>query len=363
MSWLRFFTSRLPNSGSFHLPRPLGAVGGLLLLTLLFLGCKTAWAQDWTRILSRISPSVVTIVAREVPAEDFFSSVPRGVGSGVVVDQSGLVLAPAPLVRQARWIDVLFYNGQQCGASLVGIDYFSETALLRLKCRQKVSPAVFARYIPKTGQEIALVGRPRSRLAASFAQVSAAPAMVSHQGFLIPDMVAAPLNLSAVGQGPVFDTQGRLVGLAVDLPNLRYPGGLYFIPSTRLLLAYRLLKDKQEAAWPWLGLEVLTVSPTVARVLHLPVSYGVLVSKVFPGSPAARAGLRAGRKTMSIGNFLYRPGDVIVALNGQPVRDALAFFYQILRQKPGARITLTFYRGRTRHQKTIYLSRRIFLHP
>ncbi len=342
-------------------PRPWRAFN-LALVFLLF--ALPAWAVDWPRVLAKISPAVVTIVTKQIPAEDFFAlSAPPGVGSGVVVDKEGLVLAPAPLVRQARWIDVLLANGEQCGASLVGIDYFSETALLRLKCRQRVAPASFSRSIPKPGQEVVLVGRPRSRLAASFARVSAAPVAVSHQGLLIPDLVAAPLNLSSVGQGPVFDAQGRLVGLAVDLPNLRYPGGLYFIPATRLYLAYQRLKDKQEAAWPWLGVEVLTLSPTVARVLHLPLSYGVIVTKVFPGSPAARAGLRPGRKAISIGNFLYRPGDVIVAVNGHPVKSAFEFFYQILIQRPGARVTLTFYRGRTRHHETISLSRRIFLHP
>ncbi len=331
---------------------------------LLYLLLSPVFSVEIDRLLTKVSPSIVTIVSKQLPAQDFFCPpVPQGVGSGVVVDAQGLILAPAPLVREAQWIDVILSNGQQCGASIVGIDYFCEVALLKLKCSAKVKPVLFASAFPKVGQKIVLIGRPRLALSVSRGMVSESAVFVSQQGLLVPDMVAAHIDIAPVGQGPIFGLQGRLLGLAVDLPNFHYPGGIYFVPAKRLYWAYKLLKDKQEAAWPWLGLEVITLYPTVAKVLHLPVSQGVMITRVFPGSPAARAGLRSGRKELSIGNFIYRPGDVIVAINGRPVHSARQFFYEIWKQKPGTPVLLTVYRGRTRHQVKIFLRRRIFLHP
>jgi hypothetical protein len=201
------------------------------------------------------------------------------------------------------------------------------------------------------------------------AEISTTPGQASLYETLherVPDMIAASLSLSQVGQGPVINLRGEVVGLAVDLPNLHFEGGLYLIPAARLRKAYRLLKERQEAAWPWLGVEVEPLSPSLAKALRLPVDHGVVVSRVFRRSPAARAGLRAGRGELSVGNLVYRVGgDVIVSVDGQPVHSPYEFFRLILAKKPGDEIKILYYRYRDRKKKSLKLrlGRRTFLHP
>lgn len=336
----------------------------LIFSLLLWFWVTAVQAAPWQEVISLASQGVVVVVTQQVQAEDFYTPpLPSGVGSAIVLDPQGHLLAPAPLVRRARWIGVILPDGTQCGAQLVGIDYFSEVALLKIKPHPGLRPLRLASSLPRTGEEVVLLGRPRGGPAISFGRVLEAPVTISYQGLQVPDMIATSLALSPVGQGPVLNLRGEVVALAVDLPNLHFEGGIYAIPATRLRKACQLLKRRHEATWPWLGLEGDPLSPSLAKILRVPVSRGLLITKVFPGSPAARVGLRAGRRVISVGNLVYRVGDILVEINGQQVTTPYDLFRLLLNQKPGNLVQISYYRGSRKRSVKIRLSRRTFLHP
>ncbi len=322
-------------------------------------------ALSWDKTLASASRRIVTIIAQQVKADYLWGQdLPQGVGTGFVVDQSGYVLAPALLVRKAKWIEAVLPDGSHCGATLIGIDYFSEVALLKLKTSAKLRPLPFSHQRPMVGEEVALISRPRCRLAVAMGCIEEWPTAIRHQGFLVPDMIAANLSLARTGQGPVINLRGEVIGLAIDLPNFRYNRGLYLVPANRLKRAYQMLKENQEAVWPWLGVRVQAITPPLAKALRLPVSQGAMVVEVYRGSPAAKVGFHGGRRLLSVGNLIYQVGgDIITSIDGQVVRSEYDLSRIILNKEASDEIQIIYYRGKRRGSVKLHLGRRMFIQP
>jgi S1-C subfamily serine protease len=106
----------------------------------------------------------------------------------------------------------------------------------------------------------------------------------------------------------------------------------------------------------YIGITTAPVSPTVVHDLNLPAPSGALVQAVEPGSPAAKAGLRAG-KTQTAG-ALIAGGDLIVGVDGKPVRTPNDISSAIATLKPGDKIQIQFYRGRAKRSATLTLADR-----
>jgi S1-C subfamily serine protease len=97
---------------------------------------------------------------------------------------------------------------------------------------------------------------------------------------------------------------------------------------------------------PRLGVSVVPVAGDYADALNLPSQGGLLIQEVEPGSPAARAGLRAGREQVQIGNAqLIMGGDLILAIDGKPIDRDDAISRSLARKRAGDTVELTIYRG------------------
>ncbi len=333
-----------------------------LVFGLFFLIATPLWAGS----LQERHLSLVTIVTKRVPFTYLYQSeVPAGVGTGVLVDREGHVLVPAPLVSRAGWIDVCLPDGQHVGGVLLGIDYLTETALLRLKRTTGLKPAPIASAAPGTGSKIFFLGRPRQKLLYRSGHLIETHRLVVHRGVALAGFLVTDLKLEGLGPGPVFDAQGRLLGLATRLPDFQTPQGVMLLPPYLLKLAYQKLKEKGQAEWPWLGIKPLPLTPSLARILKLPVSNGVLIEKVYPGSPARIVGLRGARKPVSIGNILYPTGgDVIVSVGSQRITSPSQLDEVIYRRhRPGEVIEIGFYRQRKFRRVKLRLGRRSFVQP
>ncbi|RLD92468.1 MAG: peptidase S1, partial [Aquificota bacterium] len=96
---------------------------------------------------------------------------------------------------------------------------------------------------------------------------------------------------------------------------------------------------------PWLGFTGMEITESLAELFNLPVKEGVLVAEVFPGSPAAKAGIRAGSRIISYGSDqLVLGGDIIVAMNGKPVKRLKDIVASLSTMKPGDTATFTVLR-------------------
>ncbi|MEK6589633.1 MAG: PDZ domain-containing protein, partial [Nitrospinota bacterium] len=97
--------------------------------------------------------------------------------------------------------------------------------------------------------------------------------------------------------------------------------------------------------YPWIGLEMQTIIPEFAKELSLPVNKGILVAKVISGSPASKAGLRAGKNYVRAGNIiLVVGGDIIVSVDEKEMNVVSDMFRFLKEKKPGDIINITIYR-------------------
>jgi S1-C subfamily serine protease len=146
--------------------------------------------------------------------------------------------------------------------------------------------------------------------------------------------------------GPLLDSAGNVIGIntAILGPNGGNVGIGFALPINR---AKTMLDDFQTGRQrPKLGVSVVYVAGDYADAMDLPTQGGLLVQDVTPGSPAAHAGIRAGKQVVQIGNQqLLVGGDLIMAIDGAPVDRSDAISRTLAHKRSGDTLELTVYRG------------------
>jgi S1-C subfamily serine protease len=130
------------------------------------------------------------------------------------------------------------------------------------------------------------------------------------------------------------------------------------IDSARRSMAQLIATGR--VSYAYVGIETEDLIPSIAKQLGYPVSHGAVVTQVRPNTPGAAAGLRAGSDRHELlGEQFIRGGDVIVAINGQPVRSA-ADVVRIVTEElsPGRSVSMTYIRGDRRHRVVVKLAER-----
>lgn len=270
--------------------------------------------------VARVSPAVVGIRA-EVPP-DRPSAATLGVqraGSGVLVDPDGLVLTVGYLVLEARAVEARLADGRRLPARVVGHDFESGLALLRLPPGGGYPAAVLGRSDPVApGQTVAVVGMGEdSRPVGQVATVTAVRRFVAYWEYLLERALFVAPQHPAFGGAALVDPDGALLGvvsLRVEHENLAIPIDL-FPPVREALLAQG---RPARPARPWLG------------VRAVPGDGGVAIAGASPGGPAHAAGVRHG--------------DVVVRVNGERIADLEDFYRKLWRTTLGSELELTLYR-------------------
>ncbi|GEM_PF-312184 len=324
-------------------------------------------SQLLENIYQRVDPSVVNIeiVSRMHSASDIIDSS----GSGFVLDAEGHIVTNAHVVRDAEEILVTFYDGAVANAELVGYDDYSDLAVIRV-------PRDKATLLPVTlgdsnelhvGQRVIAIGNPFGL------QGSMTEGIISALGRSLPSaqmldaryqrysnpsiiQVDASVNPGNSG-GPLLDTYGRVIGIntAIRSDTGVFQGIAFAVPVNTMKRIVPQLIEKGQAEYPWLGISSLSTEgghsvAALADELGLPVHYGVMVTGVAEDSPASHAGLRAGTDFVQIrGMQIARDADIIVAINGETVRDIDDLVaYLVENTSPGDTVVLTIVRdGKT----------------
>ena len=326
-------------------------LGVLTLLVVGFLRAASAASElDFSR--------VVTVLVNPVPAEALhFSDKPPEVTTGLLLPGGRYVLTPYAPLKKALFLEVLFPEGNSLPAEFKTYDPFTELAFLELERQVKEKGRlVYARQAPAPGQRVYLVVR-RGDLEVYPGWVLRNPSPLRMHGYLRENYfrVFSP----ALYSGPVFNARGELCGFLVALPSTVGNFEALVTSGHTIRLAVERFLRKGEVTWAWLGVETVPINPSLAKVLKVPSRQGLLVTRVYPESPAAKAGLRAGKTTKSIGNRLYPlEGDLILKVSGIPVKRPEELFYLVLSKRPGEVLELEIWRGGKKRYITVKLSRR-----
>jgi putative serine protease PepD len=316
------------------------------------------------QIYARAAPGVVVITATEtqkVPATAFTppqTQQVQSLGSGFVIDRRGNIVTNQHVVAGARNIRVGFSSGATYPATVVGSDASTDIAVVRVKASsQALHPLQFdASAALSGGDPVYAIGNPFGLDRTMTAGIVSATGrdIQAPNGLTIDNAIQtdAAINHGNSG-GPLLDARGRVVGVNAQIEGGTVDANVgvgFAIPSDTAESIEQQLIEHGRAEHGFLGVEGETIDPSAARAMGGLPATGVIVARVDKNSPAAKAGLRAATRQQTVaGQTMLLGGDVIVAVDGTPVRDAPHLGNAIEQHKPGDKVTLKVVReGATR---------------
>jgi 2-alkenal reductase len=287
-------------------------------------------------------------------------------GSGFVVSAKGYVLTSSHVitnageggksVRAASHVYIEFADRDRVSARVVGWDVFDDVGLLKVDPKEHpVAP------VPLGDSSAVAVGQPVAAIGAPFGNAdSLATGVVSavHRSinsltstFSVPDAIQtdAPINHGNSG-GPLFDARGLVIGINAQIrsDSGNAEGVGFAVPIDAARRSMEQLIATGRVVYPFVGVNTQDLTPSAAEHFGFGVRRGAVIVSVQDRSPASRAGLRAATSRQFFQGDPLVPidGDVIVAIDGQPVRsadDVLRIVSEGL--TVGQRATLTIARG------------------
>lgn len=301
-------------------------------------------------VVKRASPAVVNVFSRRVvrqqvdPFWDFFTGggIPRqrveqSLGSGSIVRADGVVITNHHVIDGAQEIMVVTGDRREWPATVLLDDPRSDLAVLKIDPKGERLPtiAIDDQQQLEVGDLVLAIGDPfgvgqtvTNGIISALARSNTG--LADYGSYIQTDAAINPGNSG----GPLVDMDGDLVGVnTAILSRSGTSSGVGFaIPAATVKqVLSAALGGGHTVVRPWLGVRAQDVTGEIARSMGMSGPRGVLVADVWPGSAAARAGLRNG--------------DVIVAIGGQPVNDDGAATYQFGAQRVGSSVPVTVLRG------------------
>jgi S1-C subfamily serine protease len=322
------------------------------------------------------SPGVVFIQAQEAPQPasplNPFGGGGGGTatGSGFVLDRQGHILTNAHVVLGARKINVALGPTDSTSpipAQVVGKDPSTDVALLKVD-----APANQLHPVPLGNSADVQVGDPVVAIGNPFGLdrtvttgiVSARQRQIkAPNGFTIDNVIQtdAAINPGNSG-GPLIDAAGRVIGINSQIES---PGGGgnvgvgFAVPIDTARQVGQQILQTGTVQHAFLGITGTDLTPQVSSVLNLPVKQGALVTSVVSGGPADKAGVKAGNARVSIGGQQVRAGgDIITAINGNPVTGMDDVISTVNTAKPGDQVQLSLVHGSQHRTVTVTLGDR-----
>jgi len=316
-------------------------------------------------LYERLSPGVVNIQVLAVRD----GAAGQGAGSGFILDDKGHIVTNNHVVAGAVRVTVLFYNGLEVEAEVVGTDPDSDLAVIRVSSlAQGTHPLPLGDSDQvAAGEWVVAIGNPFG-LGGSMTL-----GIVSAVGRMIPSG-ATPFNIPQAIQtdaainpgnsgGPLLNLKGEVIGVNAQIASgggQANAGVGFAIPANVVGRVAPALIERGSFEWPWLGIQGGDVNLRVMEANGLDSQQGGYVHYVDPDGPAAEAGLEGSSETREVDGFdMPVGGDVVVAVDGQSIADFSDLLAQVAARDVGDEIELTVLRdGRRRRIAVVLVPRR-----
>lgn len=294
-----------------------------------------ALQSEVERVYAEACGSVVNITSRAILYGWFNQPMPQeGSGSGFLFDEFGHVVTNYHVISGAAEVIVSLADGSSYMAEIVGADPTTDLAVLRIDADDLPSPLPLADSDElRVGQFVVAIGNPFGLdQTLTFGVISSLGRVIeTPNSRFVGEAIQtdAPINPGNSG-GPLLDLTGRVIGVNSQIISTTgASAGIGFAVSSNSVR--RIVPELIARGFyphPWLGVTVMSLSEESVRAYNragadIAVSEGVLVLVVERGSPAEAAGLRGGQRVIDVpgGGRLPAGGDVIVALDGEPIRN------------------------------------------
>jgi S1-C subfamily serine protease len=329
-------------------------------------------------IYRRAAPGVVQVTATQVvstPNVDPFFGFPfpsqqqaEALGSGFVIDKAGHIVTNYHVVEGARSVDVSFSNNESMKAKIVGSDPSTDIAVLQVDAHSRaLTPLSLGNSdTVRVGDSVVAIGNPfgydrtvTAGIVSALQRVIQAPNSYSIDHVIQTD---AALNKGNSG-GPLLNALGDVIGVNSQIStggsgSTGNVGIGFAVPINTVRTVVAQIEKTGHAEHPFLGISAQAVSKSAAKLFRLPVSHGLLVARVQPGSGAAKAGLRAGTQSATLAGETYPlGGDLIASVDGTQLYSVEQLRDVIGGKKPGDKVKLSVYRGDQQRTVTVELGR------
>ncbi len=261
------------------------------------------------------------------------SPIPEGqrvaLGSGFIIDPSGYVVTNNHVVEDAGKVTVILQDGSRHPAKVIGRDPKTDLALLKIESKAPLPYVTWGdSEATEVGDWVLAVGNPFGLGGTVSPGVISARGRDIHAGpyddFL---QIDASINRGNSG-GPDFNLEGQVIGIntAIYSPNGSSVGIGFAIPSSLAKPIVEQLRSHGKVERGWLGVQIQSVTPDIAKSLGLPKTEGALVADVTKDSPAAAAGVKQGDVILSYeGHDIARLRDLPIAVAETPIGQTAEF--------------------------------------
>lgn len=302
--------------------------------------------EEIADLVDRVGPAVVnidTVSRRQVPAmqmnpfslDDFFNGGPsfhrrqqtiqqKGVGSGFILKENGLVVTNNHVVAGASELYVTLPDGRKFKGKLVGTDPGSDLALVKIDGKNLPSLKLADPKSLRVGQWTVAIGSPlglqHSVTAGILSAMDREVSVNNRVGFL---QTSAPINPGNSG-GPLLNMRGEVIGVNTAVAA-RAQGIGFAVPVDTVSRVIPQLESKGKVERAWLGVGLRDL-PDDRQSMFYPTDVGVIVAQVDPRGPSAKAGLM--------------DGDVVLELNGKGIKNAHELILAVNHLKVGEKVSL-----------------------
>jgi 2-alkenal reductase len=291
-----------------------------------------------TDAVARVAPAVVTVINHLPPKHSFFGNLieQSGSGSGAIISEDGYIITNYHVVQDAEQLEVVLADGTILPAELIGVDPYGDLAIIQAEAEMPGVANWGNSDALKPGETVIAIGSPLGAFknTVTVGVVSATGRSIeTDRRFELEGLIQtdAAINQGNSG-GPLVNLAGQIVGINTIIVRGNGDGsaiaeGLGFaVPSNVSRAVAKSLILEGSIARPYLGANWGVITPDVAERFGLSVEYGIYLSEIAPGSPADEAGLLRG--------------DILVAIDDQPIDPDHPFINKLFQYSPGDEITL-----------------------
>ncbi len=270
-------------------------------------------------------------------------------GSGVIVSAEGYILTNSHVVEAADEIEIALADTRRAKATLVGTDPETDLAVLKIDLTKLPSISFGQSDQAHVGDVVLAIGNPFGvGQTVTLGIISAVGR--SHLGintfenFIQTDAAINPGNSG----GALVDTSGHLIGINTAIYS-RTPGGAslgigFAIPASTAKQVLEQIMETGQVTRGWIGVGVQDMTKELSESFRLPQIRGALITEVFRGTPADKAGVKLG--------------DILVAVEGKPVTDSSTMLNLVSALNPGKQATLKIVRSQQETDINVVIGRR-----
>lgn len=282
----------------------------------------------------------------------------RGQGSGFFIDNEGYIITNNHVIENAGNVTVTMYDGKITTAEIIGTDRQNDLALLKIDKRDTGNTTYLSlgdSNTIKPGQMAIAMGSPYgldgSITVGIISGVGRSLASTNERTIVNVIQTDAAINPGNSG-GPLLNSRGEVIGINTAIESEGSSIG-FAVPVNTVKSLLPALKKGGEVKNAWLGISALAIDRELQTMFSLPVDKGVYIIKVFPDSPAEKAGL-----VESGTNSQGQPdagGDIVTAVDNNPVGKVDDILAYLNSKQPGDNVVLNVYRDKEKISITVEL--------